>query len=190
MDAKREAESKRLAERSADEVRGLASGEFDSNIAAKCGDMDSRALALWAPMVRKAAEYGLAGAAHYLILEGPTGNGMTDFVNRPYDPMVVQWRERMADLLRLAARKGDISASQGLSNMYADGDGIIGKRDPKLALQYGAAAYALYEQKNGKPLLGKKENLGRLSAPLSADVAKQALDDGIQMAQAAMGAAK
>lgn len=155
----------------------LASGELARNAAQACGDLSPQDIASRLPLLEKAAAAGVPMAALYLAAEGPWGDPSALYT-RPADPLVLEWRQRVAELLHLSAAKGDMSALQSLVNQYTSGEGVIGRVDARKALMYRTAYNVIYEERAKRSPRGKDQELKRLIARLPKDQAALAIAEG------------
>lgn len=144
----------------------LDSGELARASEAACGDLTDSHIGQRIAYLEKAASAGVPMAAVRLAAEGPWGDE-TALRTRPNDPLVLEWRLRVDELIRASARKGDLMALSSLSTQYGTGVGIIGEFDPVKALIYATAFHAVYEAKEGRPSLGKDREISRLAELVS-----------------------
>lgn len=164
----------------------VASGELAKRTAQACGDLSPQDIAGRLALLEKAAAAGVPMAAVYLTSEGPWGDESALYT-RPKDPLVLEWRQRMAELISLSAAKGDLVALQSLASQYSTGAGVIGQVDPRKALMYQTAFNIIYEEQNKKAPPAKDLEVKRLASRLSKDQAASAMAEGKQLAMAAMG---
>jgi len=180
-EAQRSAEMTPAAERSPEVRKQLDSGEFKAKAAAECGDLSDQQILGRRKYVQEAAEAGVPTAALRLAEEGPFGD-LSALVNRPDDPAVLEWRRHTVDLLKLAAKKGDVDAMGSLSNMYATGGGIIEGRDPVKALEYNTAMWEAVKKATGKESAFAGQKIRELSEGLTAEQIEAAKKAGHMIA--------
>lgn len=152
-----------------------------------CGDLTDQQQSQMIVLLEKAAAAGVPSAALSLMREGPFGD-WSALHTRPDDPLVLEWRKRMFSLIELAASKGDFSAMSTLADQYATGQGvgvIEGGTNAARALEYATAMHLLYESRRGKEMLGKAQQLAKLTARLKPEEAAKAREAGERLFAAA-----
>jgi hypothetical protein len=148
-----------------------------------CGDLSEadtspqRQIALLEP----AAAAGVPGAAVRLANLGPFGD-FNNLYTRPNDPLVLEWRSRMTELLVLAATKRDSEAMLSLSKQFAEGDGVAGEIDHAAAIKY-AVAYKTLREVEGVPDKYIDRTIRKLTSLVSPATAKEAASSGREMVQ-------
>ncbi len=180
----RQIELQAPGERSEESKTGLTDGSLAARATEACGDITDAQIESRLKYVEAAAAAGVPLAALRLSAEGPFGD-QTALSNRPDDPAVLQWRERVAALIKLAADKGDLASMASLSNMYESGTGIIGQRDPYKALEYATAKWELQRQLTGTPPPFQEKLSSKLAAALTPEQAQSAREAGYRIAAAA-----
>jgi hypothetical protein len=184
MQSEKSAELQAPGERSAETVAALKEGSFAVKTAKACGDLTLAQLDRRLKLLEDAAKAGVPMAALRMAGEGPWGDPQA-LVDRPNDPAVLEWRERVTDLIILAARKGDPSSMTSLSNMYSSGVGVIGKSDQVKALEWNVALWELNKQTTGRVSPSAEQSFQRLSAGLSQKQIMEATQIGQQIAMSA-----
>jgi hypothetical protein len=180
-----------IGERSDETKAALADGTLMSKVAESCGDMTDTQIRDRLKYVEAAAAAGIPMAALRLSAEGPFGDP-TALANRPDDPAVLEWRQRVSGLIKLAADRGDLTAMASLSNMYESGTGIIGQKDPYKALEYATAKWELQKQLTGAASPYQEKLSAKLASSLTAEQAQSARESGYRIAATAIstGSAK
>lgn len=152
-----------------------------------CGDLTDQQQSQNLVLLEQAAAAGVPNAALSLMREGPFGD-WSALHTRPDDPLVLDWRKRMFSLIELAASKGDFSAMSTLADQYATGQGvgvIEGGTNAARALEYATAMHLLYESRRGKEMLGKAQQLAKLTTRLKPEEAVKAREAGERLFAAA-----
>ncbi|MEI8324222.1 MAG: hypothetical protein WCH44_02480 [Betaproteobacteria bacterium] len=111
--------------------------QAEDDIQISCGEIDSQLLQRRFENLAVAAKAGVTGAAVAVLLEGPFGDP-TASESRPDDPLVKNWKNQTLELLLSSAKAGELSNFEILSNIYQNG--VLGEKDPGLALTYQLAA--------------------------------------------------
>ena len=93
----------------------------------------------------------LRGAAHDFLCAGPLGDPQM-LLQRPDDPLVIEWKAKALDYLRKAAESGDRLAMGDLSLIYRDSDMVAA--DPVESLGYAIAQDQLAQRAGDNGLTG------------------------------------
>lgn len=171
-------------ERSEESKAALTDGSLAARASEACGDLTDAQVQSRLKYVEAAAAAGVPLAALRLSAEGLFGD-QTALANRPDDPAILEWRERVSALIKLAADKGDLASMASLSNMYESGTGILGQRDPYKALEYATAKWELQRQLTGRAPPFQDELTAKLAAALTPEQARSAREAGYGIAAAA-----
>jgi hypothetical protein len=84
-------------------------GDGAARIAAACDDLSQRDVELRIELAARAADDGVPGAASAWIEEGPYGD-RTALLQRPDDPLVVEWAQQAIARVLAATRRADTEA--------------------------------------------------------------------------------
>lgn len=163
-------------------AKELADGTLKARAAEACGDLTLQHLARRLPLLERAAEAGVPKAAILLGREGPWGDPSAMYT-RWDDPAVAAWRDRILELTKLAAAKGDSDALRTLGWAYRDGSGLTGAPNAAAALEYLTAYHAIAEKRLGRPVGSYKPlEIEALAKQLPADQAEEARMAGLRLA--------
>lgn len=117
-----------------------------------------------------AAKAGVPGAAVLLFGAGPNGDAAA-LSSRPDDPLVVEWKNAVLELVTRDAMQGDVDALATLSLAYAQG--TVVSRDTSLALAYLEAMHDVKELQTGRLSAFREQDLARFANGMSpAEVAR------------------
>jgi len=145
-----------------------------------CGDLTSAQIAGRLSLLERAAAAAVPGAAVALVDEGPFGD-RSALEQRPDDPLVIDWKRHVVELMQAAAQQGDRAAMVALSNAY---QGALAERDPQRALAWWVAQTELTRIAGGRVSRADSRVGTALRASLSAEQAAAAVEQGQKLATA------
>jgi len=143
-----------------------------------CGDLTSAQIAGRLSLLERAAAAAVPGAAVALADEGPFGD-RSALEQRPDDPLVIDWKRHVVELMQAAAQQGDRAAMVALSNAY---QGALAERDPQRALAWWVAQTELTRIAGGRVSRADSRVGAALRASLSAEQAAAAVEQGQKLA--------
>jgi hypothetical protein len=154
-------------------------------IARLCGDLSNQDIAGRIALVEHAAAAAVPMAALRFAEEGPWGDSSALYT-RWDDPLVQEWRAKAIRYLHLAAERGDVDSITSLQRQYETGEGLIGRRDAALALQFAVAKSIVFRATTGRPGIATDRELVELSSELDPEVAARARNAGEEFAKIAL----
>jgi hypothetical protein len=114
-----------------------------------CDGVTSQDLAKRRENLLAAVAAHIPAAAHQFLAEGFNGDPQA-LVQRPDDPLVLDWKRQVVSELQAAAQAGDRLAATDLSQMYRNNSGFVAN-DPVQSLTYALAEYAM-DARDGHPM--------------------------------------
>ena len=145
-----------------------------------CDDISAAQIAQRLHHLDVAAAAGVPGAAVALAAEGPFGD-RDALAQRPDDPLVVAWKQRVVELMQASAKNGDKDALLALANQYRSADGLVA-RDPQRALAYWAAQRDIAHAAGARTSRGAGKIAAAWSEGLSEEQIAAAIADGQTLA--------
>ena len=182
---RRDSELTRQAERDERFAEAQRSGTLDAQLEKQCGGLTPDSFTQIVPLLERASAMGVLHAASALTREGPFGKGWVDVDMRPDDPLVIAWKQRMGEVLKAAATKGDYIASMQLAENFGSGAGILDQHSAYQELKYTVASKTAHNLAQPDTPVDKSGRLvDLLSRKLPPEQAKAAIAEGVQLAAA------
>ncbi len=140
-----------------------------------CGDLSPGQIASRMEGLGRAADAGVPGSVEAFALEGPEGNGWSN-----YNPaLVAAWEERAKAQMGAGARNGDRWSISTLATNFEQGDPAI--RDLTKALAYVSAQQEITVLQLGQPDPNVGNWIARLTNQVGPEKAKVAIEQGKQL---------
>lgn len=161
----------------------------DHRVGMACANLTDEQLASRTQLLTRAAEAGVPSAAVWLMGEGPPGDRDSLYAT-PRSSEVLQWKAEMKGVLERASLKGDYVAMSSLATFYAQGDGVVGERDPVKALEYATAMWEVHRHVTGRISKMAARDLASFEKGLSAEQVMAARAAGVNLAARATDGSK
>lgn len=144
-----------------------------------CRGLSSAQIAGRLSLLERAASAGVPGAAVALAEEGPFGD-RSALEQRPDDPLVVDWKRHVVELMQAAAHFGDRASMVALSTAFQGGG--LAEREPQQALAYWIAQSETTRLAGGRVSRNDGHITAALSSGLTPEQVAAAIEQGHKLA--------